>query len=91
MTYEPLGLRRTHDILGLGLSVQAIYRACNATSHVETQATKAKGWRGVEVVMMASGPCAAHAVCYNEHEKRRLRRVQPTQPHQGKTPVFTTI
>jgi hypothetical protein len=27
---------------------------CNATSHVETQAAEAKGWHGVEIVMMTS-------------------------------------
>jgi hypothetical protein len=47
MTCEPLGLQHTHDLrapratrthnlLILGLSVQAIYRARNETSHAET-------------------------------------------------------
>lgn len=68
MTYEPLELRHTHDLLRLGLSEQTTR---NTTSHAETQATKAKGRRGAEAVMMASGLRVAHAVRHNEHEYRR--------------------
>lgn len=56
MTYEPLDLRCTHDLLRLGLSVQAIYMAYNTMSHAETQAMKTRGWHGIEAVMMASRP-----------------------------------
>jgi hypothetical protein len=41
MTYEPLGPRHTHNLLRLGLSALAIYRACNAMSHAKAQATEA--------------------------------------------------
>lgn len=71
MTYEPLELRHTHDLLRLGLSAQTIYRAHNTTSHAETQATKARGRRGAKAVMMVSGLCVANAVRHNEHELRR--------------------
>jgi hypothetical protein len=48
MTYGPLGIRTTHDLSSLGLSALAIYRVYNTTSHIETQATMAQGWRGTQ-------------------------------------------
>lgn len=36
MTYEPLGLRHTHNLLSLGLSTPTIYRNHNMMSHAET-------------------------------------------------------
>jgi predicted membrane-bound mannosyltransferase len=56
MTYEPLGLRSTHDLSSLGLRTQTVHRTRNATSHSETQVTKARNWRGAEIVMMAPRP-----------------------------------
>lgn len=54
MTYEPLGLWRTHDLLSLGLA-QAIYRTRNTMSHAKTQATEAKGQHDTKEVMMVLG------------------------------------
>lgn len=59
MTYEPLGLWRTHDLLSLGLA-QAIYRTRNTMSHVETQATKVRGRCGAERVTMMPKLLVAH-------------------------------
>jgi hypothetical protein len=73
MTYEPLGLRRTHGILSLGLSTLAIYRNHNTTTmlklrlqrtRVGVAATEDKGWRGADIVMMALGLYAARTPCH---------------------------
>jgi hypothetical protein len=64
-------LQCTQDLSSLGLSAKVVHRALNATSHVETQATEAKGRRTLEVEMMVPTPCIAHAAHNNEHEQRR--------------------
>jgi hypothetical protein len=71
MAYDPLGLRHTHDLSSLGLSVQAIHRASNTTSHAETQATEGRGRRVAEVVMVTLGPHTTHVIRHNVHEWRR--------------------
>jgi hypothetical protein len=52
MTYGPIGMPPTHDLPSLGMSALAICRADNTMSHTKTQATKARGQRGTERVIM---------------------------------------
>jgi hypothetical protein len=72
MTYEPLGLRHTHGILNLGLSTLAIYRNHNTTSHVETQTTEDKVWRGADIVMMVLGLYTARTPCHKGRSQGSL-------------------
>ena len=60
MTYMPLGLRPTHDLQNLGLSVLVVYRTHNTTSHTETQAMEARGQRGAETLMTVPKLFIAH-------------------------------
>jgi hypothetical protein len=71
MTDEPLGLRPTHDLSRLGLSALAVYRTRNTMGHTKTHATKARGRRGTETVMMMSGLFAAHAASHKERNQER--------------------
>jgi hypothetical protein len=67
MAYRPLGMRPTHDLSNLELSALVIYRTRNMTSHTETQATDARGWHGIDTVMMPPEFFAAHAASLKEH------------------------
>jgi hypothetical protein len=70
MTYGLLGLRPTHNLLSLGLSVLVVYRTHNMTRHAETQATEARSQCGTETVMMALELFAAHTTSLKERVQR---------------------
>jgi hypothetical protein len=65
-------MRPTHDLLSLGLSALVVYRTHNTTGRAETQATEARGWSGIETVMVMSELFVANDAYHKERDKASL-------------------